>query len=123
MSGLLHAFRQGWTNGGLCQSCRLSQAWCLQRNSSSKTIVTRMNRRDFPRMYPTVLALPDGSTINVRYTEPRKLIKLPEDLSLLSEAERKLRLQRRKPKQKLVIEDDLEEETFDASKYSHLWKK
>ena len=51
------------------------------------------------------------------------LFQLPVDLSLLSEAERKLRLQQRKPKRKLVIEDDLEEDSFDASQYSHLWKK
>eukprot|EP00745_Piridium_sociabile_P043971 TRINITY_DN91057_c0_g1_i1.p1 TRINITY_DN91057_c0_g1~~TRINITY_DN91057_c0_g1_i1.p1 ORF type:complete len:139 (-),score=21.96 TRINITY_DN91057_c0_g1_i1:10-381(-) len=123
MSGALLAVRQGLTNSGLCRSCWLSLTCGPQRNSSSKTSVTRLNRYNFPRLYPTLMVLPDGSTITVRYKEPRKLIKLPEDLSLLSEADRKLRLQRRKPKQKLVIEDDLEEDSFDASKYSHFWKK
>ncbi|KAL8596662.1 hypothetical protein ACOMHN_032604 [Nucella lapillus] len=123
MSGLLLALRQGWTSGGLCRSCWLSLATCPQRNSSSKSMVSRENRYEFSREYVTPMTLPDGSSIATRYRGPRKIVKLPEDLSLLSEAERKLRLQRRKPKQKLVIEDDLEDDSFDAAEYSRLWKK
>ncbi|KAK7100143.1 hypothetical protein V1264_023137 [Littorina saxatilis] len=115
--------RQGLIREGLCSRCCAALTWQSQRDNSNKTSICRLNRRHFPRQYPTMLVQPDGSTINVRYVEPRKIIKLPVDLSTLSEAERKVRLQQRKPKQKLVIEDDLEEESFDVSQYSHLWKK
>ncbi|CAH4019598.1 unnamed protein product [Pieris brassicae] len=51
-------------------------------------------------MYPTKVVLPNGASINIRYNEPRKIIKLPLDLSLLSDEEKKIRLDRRKPKKK-----------------------
>lgn len=69
-----------------------------------------------------MMVLPDGATINIHYKEPRKIIKLPLDLSTLSDEERQARLQRRKPKKKIIIEEDIED-NFDANKYSHLWKK
>ena len=47
---------------------------------------------------------------------------LPLDLSTLSEAERLARLEKRKPKQKVKIEEDIEDD-FDARKYVHLLKK
>ncbi|GBP15160.1 39S ribosomal protein L55, mitochondrial [Eumeta japonica] len=60
-------------------------------------------------MYPTKVVLPDGSSIVVRYHEPRKIIKLPLNLAELSEEEKKIRLEKRKPKQKVKIIDDLED--------------
>lgn len=50
------------------------------------------------------------------------MFQLPIDLSTLSEAERAARLAKRKPKKKIVVEDDFDD-AFDANKYSHLWKK
>ena len=47
---------------------------------------------------------------------------LPLDLSSLSEEERLVRLQRRKPRQKVVMEQELED-TFDASQYQKFWKR
>jgi large subunit ribosomal protein L55 len=73
-------------------------------------------------MYPTLLVYPDGSTVTIRYKEPRAIIKLPIDLSKLSEAERAARLEKRKPKKKVVIEEDIDD-SFDVNRYSHLWRK
>jgi len=47
---------------------------------------------------------------------------LPVDLSTLSEAEKAARLEKRKPKRKIVVEEKLEN-SFDFNRYSHLWKK
>ncbi|KAK7082418.1 Large ribosomal subunit protein mL55 [Halocaridina rubra] len=73
-------------------------------------------------MYPTKLMQSDGSTITIRYHEPRRIIKLPLDLATLTEAERRRRLEARKPKKKVVIEEDIDD-GFDLTNYEHLWKK
>ncbi|KAJ0179977.1 hypothetical protein K1T71_004568 [Dendrolimus kikuchii] len=73
-------------------------------------------------MYPTKVILSDGSSINIRYHEPRRIIKLPLDLSQLSEDERKIRLEKRKPKKKVKIIDDIEDD-FNAKKYLRFIKK
>lgn len=65
---------------------------------------------------------PDGSTYNIRYHEPRVIIKLPFDLSTLSEAERKARLEKRKPKAKIEIREEIDDK-FSANKYLNLIKK
>jgi len=41
---------------------------------------------------------------------------------LLSEAEKAARLAKRKPKKKIVIEEEFDD-SFDVNQYSHLWKK
>ncbi|KAJ8732642.1 hypothetical protein PYW07_015241 [Mythimna separata] len=84
--------------------------------------VTKVHRDIYPRLYPTVVVLPDGASINIRYHEPRKIIKLPLDLSQLSEEERKMRLEKRKPKKKVKITDDIEDD-FNAKKYLKYIKK
>lgn len=38
--------------------------------------VTKVHRDLYPRMYPTKVVLPDGASINIRYHEPRKIIKV-----------------------------------------------
>ncbi|KAL7645039.1 UNVERIFIED_CONTAM: hypothetical protein RMT77_003409 [Armadillidium vulgare] len=73
-------------------------------------------------MYPTHLIFSDGSSILIRYHEPRKIIKLPLDISALTEEERIRRLHNRKPKTKVIIQEDIED-NFDADSYKHLWKK
>ncbi|XP_063704632.1 large ribosomal subunit protein mL55 [Culicoides brevitarsis] len=90
--------------------------------SSTTASVTRLHRHIYARIYPTVVALPDGSTFNIRYHEPRKIIKLPLDLSTLTEAERKARVLKRKPKKKIVVEEELED-TYSAKKYLKYVKK
>jgi large subunit ribosomal protein L55 len=47
---------------------------------------------------------------------------MPADMSTLSEAERIARLEKRKPKKKIVVEEELED-SYDINRYSHLWKK
>ncbi|CAH1773718.1 unnamed protein product [Owenia fusiformis] len=89
--------------------------------NSNRASVTRIHRYLYPRMYPTVLVQSDGSTITVRYKEPRKIIQLPLDLSKLTEAERVARVNRRKPKKKLIIDQEIDT-SFDANKYLNLGK-
>ena len=68
------------------------------------------------RTYPVSLVLPDGSSIDIQYHEPRKIIRLPYDISLLSEAERKARIESRKPKTKVKIQEEIEDD-FDENRY------
>ncbi|XP_013187923.2 large ribosomal subunit protein mL55 [Amyelois transitella] len=84
--------------------------------------VTKIHRDIYTRPYPTKVVLADGSSINIRYHEPRKIIKLPLDLSQLSDEERKSRLEKRKPKKKVKIIDDIED-NFNAKKYLKYLKK
>ncbi|KAK2179844.1 hypothetical protein NP493_469g00005 [Ridgeia piscesae] len=113
-SRYLAAADQCWT----CRQAAVSVRWNCNRAS-----VTRINRKIYTRMYePTVMVMADGSTISIRYCEPREIIKLPLDINTLSAEEQAARLAKRKPKQKIVIEEDIED-SFDLSQYSHLWKK
>lgn len=50
------------------------------------------------------------------------LFQMPLNIWTLSEAARKERLERRKPKQKVKIEDDIEDD-FDSNKYLQYIKK
>ncbi|XP_022918310.1 large ribosomal subunit protein mL55 [Onthophagus taurus] len=90
-------------------------------NSLSATI-TKPHRKNYLRTYPTLMVNTDGSTYTIRYHEPRQIITLPINIWTLSEAERKERLDRRKPKKKVKIEDDLEDD-FDSKKYLKYLKK
>lgn len=47
---------------------------------------------------------------------------MPLNIWSLSEAERKARLEQRKPKKKVVIEDDIDD-SFDSAKYLKYLKK
>ncbi|KAH0549628.1 39S ribosomal protein L55, mitochondrial [Cotesia glomerata] len=96
---------------------KISRGLLLRRQFNCWTAnVTKKHRKNYERTYPTVLVHPNGSTINIQYFEPRKIIKLPLDLSVLSEQERKLILERRKPKSKVKIEEEVEDD-FDQNKY------
>lgn len=64
-----------------------------------------------------MLVQPDGSTITIEYAVPRKIIILPLNVATLSEQEKKLRLERLKPKSKIVIKEEYIEDDFDAFKY------
>lgn len=90
--------------------------------SSATAAVTRLHRTVYCRMYPTVVVQPDGSTINIRYHEPRKIIKLPLDLNTLSEADRKARLEARKPRKKVKTMEEVED-TYNAKKYMKYIRK
>ncbi|CAH1394936.1 unnamed protein product [Nezara viridula] len=90
--------------------------------SSASAAITRIHRRDYLLQYMTKVVLSDGSSITVRYHEPKQIIQLPLDLSTLSEAEAKARLEKRRPKTKVKIQEE-ELASFSAKKYIHLIKK
>lgn len=83
--------------------------------------ITKKHRKIYEKTYPAVLVHPDGSTVNIQYFEPRKIIKLPLDITTLSELDRKLILESRKPKTKVEIEDEVED-NFDENKYLKIAK-
>ncbi|XP_035891556.1 39S ribosomal protein L55, mitochondrial [Anopheles stephensi] len=104
---------------GIVTNANACAVRCLSSNSAA---IVKVHRSIYARRYPTVMVLPNGATINLSYHEPRRIIKLPLDLSLLTEAERKARIEKRKPKLKIRIDDDVED-TFNANKYLKYMKK
>jgi len=88
-----------------------------QRNlNANRAAVTRVKRATYMRQYPTTLVQPDGSTITVRYPEPRIVLSLPLDIETATEEQkRKISLLRR-PKQTLKVEED-SGDAFDPMKY------
>ncbi|KAF6198408.1 hypothetical protein GE061_008156 [Apolygus lucorum] len=86
--------------------------------SSATAFITRPHRNNYLLSYPTKLVLADGSSVTFRYHEPRQIITLPLDISTLSEEEAKLRLERRKPKTRVKIQEE-EETRFDANRGRH----
>lgn len=96
---------------------------CFRRNlNNNVATITKIHRDLYTRMYPTNVVLPDGSSINIRYHEPRRIIKLPLDLSQLTDEERKIRLEKRKPRKKVKITDEIDDD-FNAKKYLKFIKK
>jgi large subunit ribosomal protein L55 len=94
------------------------------RFNSNRAAICRVNRLQYLRQYPTTVVNPDGSTFTIRYFEPRRIIKLPVDITTLSEPDRQVHLKRRKPMTKVILEEDFADDTkFDSSKYLNLVKK
>lgn len=89
----------------------------------NRAAIAKVRRTTYKRLYPTLLVNADGSTLTIRYHEPRKIIKLPLDLSTLSEEQRMVRLEKRKPKVKVVVDDDLDDVTFTPELYRELWSR
>ncbi|XP_069109583.1 large ribosomal subunit protein mL55-like isoform X1 [Argopecten irradians] len=104
--------------------CKVCQGHLIRQYQtiSSRTSLTRYRRRVYVRQYPTTVVYPDGSTITVRYKEPRKLITLPVDLTELSEEEAKAVISKRTPRKKITVVEEYDDD-FDANKYKHIWKK
>ncbi|XP_018336373.1 39S ribosomal protein L55, mitochondrial [Agrilus planipennis] len=94
----------------------------LRNLNSLSAAITKPHRRIYERTYPVMVVNPDGSTFTIRYHEPRKIITLPINIWTLSEAERKERLERRKPRKKIKIEEDIDDD-FDSQKYIKYIKK
>lgn len=48
----------------------------MRNISSSTAAITKVHRLLYCRLYPTMVVQPDGSTINIRYHEPRKIVRV-----------------------------------------------
>lgn len=92
------------------------------RGNSNAASVTRVKRATYVRSYPTVLVQPDGSTINVRYHEPRQLIKLPLRFEELTPEQQQIVLVKRKPPEKIIVQEEIED-NFDSKQYLKYIKK
>ncbi|KAL2090089.1 hypothetical protein ACEWY4_014777 [Coilia grayii] len=92
--------------------------------NSNRTSIVRCTRSKYERQYPVLLVQTDGSTINIRYKEPRRILQMPVDITALSDEERKVRLRKRDPK-KTVAKKDKDEfkDDFKVDDYSQFWKK
>ncbi|GFS37243.1 39S ribosomal protein L55, mitochondrial [Nephila pilipes] len=91
------------------------------RHNSNRTCIVKIGREKYCRMYPVTVVNSDGSSITIRYHEPRKIINLPMDTSQLTPEEFQKHLNRKKVQEKVVIEEQPEDD-FDINRYSHLWK-
>ncbi|XP_072294650.1 large ribosomal subunit protein mL55 [Eucyclogobius newberryi] len=104
------------------QACPLHTHTALL--TSNRTSVVRCGRQLYERSFPVLLLRPDGSTVHVRYREPRRLLVMPVDMSTLSEEERKSRQKRREVKRSTPSAPAEEyQDHFRADQYTRFWKK
>jgi hypothetical protein len=84
--------------------------------NANRAVVTKIKRPVFARLHPVTTVLPDGSTITVKYKEPKNLIRFPLDLETATAEQKRIVAQMRRPKTKLnTIED--KGKAFDPMKY------
>ncbi|KAM6452998.1 large ribosomal subunit protein mL55 isoform 1-T3 [Liasis olivaceus] len=90
--------------------------------NSNRTSIACFPRQKYARLYPVLLIRPDGSTIHLRYKEPRRILSVPVDINTLPEAERRSRL-RRKNLMKSRREEVTFEDDFQLDDYTKFWNK
>nr|XP_056706216.1 39S ribosomal protein L55, mitochondrial-like [Euleptes europaea] len=91
--------------------------------NSNRTSIACIPRVKYTRLYPVLLVRPDGSTIHIRYKEPRRILMMPVDINTLSEAEQRAQLRRRDTAKIKVKEEVLFEDDFNLDDYRKFWKK
>lgn len=145
-------FQQAFFSFYLVRSCNIMRyISCFQIShfftpvrhvSSCTAAITKIHRKTYSRTYPTLLVQPDGSTIRIRYHEPRRIIEvswknhtidhiilifafffyqIPVDMGNLTEEEREKLIRARNPPKQIHLEKKLED-SFDARKYARYVK-
>ncbi|XP_057564620.1 39S ribosomal protein L55, mitochondrial [Hippopotamus amphibius kiboko] len=99
----------------LCMS-----SWRADCNRAS---LTRVHRQTYARLYPVLLVKQDGSTIRIRYREPRWMLTMPMDLDSLSPEERRARFRKREARLKEKVEEPELDDDFDVEQYKQFWTK
>lgn len=86
--------------------------------------VYKASRALAPRLYPTRLVFKDGSSLVIRYEEPRHLLRVPLTLDECLDEKSKMQWQiRRRILRTGVIDTDKDDVKFDARKYLRSRKK
>lgn len=86
--------------------------------NANHCVITRVRRSQYTRTYPTQLVFPNGSSLTIRYAEPRGIIQLPLTLEdLHNDKERTAWNARRKVKEVIVIKKDITDVNYDSSNY------
>ncbi|KAM6149064.1 large ribosomal subunit protein mL55 isoform 1-T3 [Erethizon dorsatum] len=104
-----------------------SRPHCLHtsasRADSTRAALTRLHRQAYARLYPVLLVKQDGSTIHIRYQEPRRILAMPLDLDTLSPEERRSRLRKREAQLRHKKEEPELIDDFDAERYRWFWAR
>ncbi|KAL4828384.1 hypothetical protein H8958_011839 [Nasalis larvatus] len=91
---------------------------------SSRASLSRVHRQAYARLYPVLLVKQDGSTIHIRYREPRRMLAMPIDLDTLSPEERRARLRKREAQlqPRKEYEQELSDD-FHVEHYQQFWNR
>lgn len=121
VSSLLGLLPQCVVTGAVpvCRCLHTSACWA----DSSRALLTRVHRKAYARLYPVLLVKQDGSTINIRYREPRRIMAMPVDLDALSPEERRVRLRKREAQLREKEEEPELSDNFDLEQYKQFWTK
>lgn len=80
--------------------------------------IYKASRALAPRLYPTRLVFKDGSSLIIRYDEPRHVLKMPLTLEECVDEKSKMQWQiRRRVLRSGVVDSDKDDVKFDARKY------
>ncbi|XP_004466941.2 large ribosomal subunit protein mL55 isoform X2 [Dasypus novemcinctus] len=93
------------------------------RADCNRAALTRLHRQAYARLYPVLLVKQDGSTIHIRYKEPRRMLEMPIDIDTLPPEERKARLRKREAKFPETKKEPELEDDFDVERYRRFWSK